>query len=58
MLSSRARGRRARRELVLLLLCCLLHLDLLLFGDFGRWGDLGCEAVEDDFGLFEVATGV
>lgn len=40
------------------LLSSLLHLDLLLPGDFRRWRDFGSETMENDFGLFEVPTSV
>lgn len=58
MLSTWARSRRARWELVVFLLSGLPHLDLLLPGYFRRWGDFGSETMENDFGLFEVSTSV
>ena len=44
--------------LLLLLLLQLLLLNLLLLGDLRRRGNLGGLAVENDLGLFEVATGI
>ena len=42
----------------MLLLEKLLLLDQLLLRDLRSCGDLGSLAVEDDFGLFEIATGI
>ena len=55
---SRPCSSRTWRQWLLLLLEKLLLLDQLLLRDLRSCGDLGSLAVEDDFGLFEIATGI
>lgn len=58
VLASGTSSGRARRQSLLILCEEDLLLDLLLLGDLWRRGNLGRLAVEGDFGLLEVTTGI